>query len=252
LYILSWKQTLFSSSHLVASSRGKAKNSGSVSSLFCLQIILVTELRDRGHDVTLFNRGKTPPKQIPGESDADFAARKEQTKYLKGDRTDPEQLKGLIDPSMYSCERIVDLRAHLSPRFSSPCVSNLLLARKSSFHFFSETHDGLSVSDVYDMNGREKTDTAPLADIFNSPKSALKVSACIQKRRVSAREFSNRHLNPSLHCRTHSCDAETSTMLAFFLPASDARRKYRSCLLHGYFNDFGRVMTIDFRRLSCT
>ncbi len=79
----------------------------------------VAELRDRGHDVTLYNRGKTPAKQIPGESDAAFAARKEQTKYLKGDRSDPEQLKSLIDPSMYSCKTATCFTAFDS--FVCPC-----------------------------------------------------------------------------------------------------------------------------------
>ena len=49
---------------------------------------------------------------------------------VQGDRSSPEQLKELIDPSLYAY--------------------------------------------VYDMNGREATDTAPLADIFASPKSTLK------------------------------------------------------------------------------
>jgi len=60
------------------------------------------ELQDRGHHVTLYNRGKTSAKAIPGESEADFEKRKASTTYLKGDRTDPEQLKSLIDPSKYT------------------------------------------------------------------------------------------------------------------------------------------------------
>ena len=92
--------------------------------------VLSAELSDRGHEVTLYNRGKTPAQQLPGESNQAFEARKQNTKYLKGDRTNAESLKELIDPSLYSY--------------------------------------------VYDMNGREATDTAPLADIFASPKSQLK------------------------------------------------------------------------------
>lgn len=88
------------------------------------------ELNDRGHDVTLYNRGKTPPQRLPGESEQAFETRKQQTKYLKGDRTNADALRDLIDPSLYTY--------------------------------------------VYDMNGREATDTAPLADLFASPKSQLK------------------------------------------------------------------------------
>ena len=91
---------------------------------------IATELKDRGHDVTLYNRGKTPAQRLPGESEQAFEARKQQTKYIKGDRTNAEALRDLIDPSLYTY--------------------------------------------VYDMNGREATDTAPLADIFASPKSQLK------------------------------------------------------------------------------
>ncbi len=93
-------------------------------------ISTVAELNDRGHQVTLYNRGKTPAQRLPGESEQDFEARKQQTKYIKGDRTNADALKELIDPSQYTY--------------------------------------------VYDMNGREATDTAPLADIFASPKSQLK------------------------------------------------------------------------------
>lgn len=38
----------------------------------------------------LYNRGKTANKQIPGESDADYAKRVEDVKTIVGDRKDPE------------------------------------------------------------------------------------------------------------------------------------------------------------------
>ncbi|CAK0791493.1 unnamed protein product, partial [Prorocentrum cordatum] len=55
----------------------------------------------RGHSVTLYNRGKTAPKKLPKESEAEFAKRVAETKFLKGDRKDPAQLKSLIDPAAY-------------------------------------------------------------------------------------------------------------------------------------------------------
>jgi len=88
------------------------------------------ELVDRGHQVTLYNRGKTSPKPLPGESESDYKMRLESTKYLMGDRKDPEQIRSLVDPSLYTY--------------------------------------------VYDMNGRESSDTAPLADLFTSSRSELK------------------------------------------------------------------------------
>lgn len=44
----------------------------------------------RSRQVVLYNRGKTENKQIPGESDADFAKRCEEVKTIVGDRKDPE------------------------------------------------------------------------------------------------------------------------------------------------------------------
>lgn len=38
----------------------------------------------------MYNRGKTENKQIPGESDAEFAKRCEEVKTIVGDRKDPE------------------------------------------------------------------------------------------------------------------------------------------------------------------
>jgi nucleoside-diphosphate-sugar epimerase len=86
-------------------------------------LYLWKELHDRGHTITLFNRGKTAFKKLPKESDADFEKRKSVVKVINGDRTNAE-----------------DLKAKLS---------------------------GKKFDVVYDMNGREVADTAPLADIFN-------------------------------------------------------------------------------------
>lgn len=67
------------------------------------------ELYDRGHSVTLYNRGKTAPKPVVRETEAEFSARVQAAEYLKGDRTDPEQLKALIDPSKY--DYVYDMNA---------------------------------------------------------------------------------------------------------------------------------------------
>lgn len=67
------------------------------------------ELYDRGHSVTVYNRGKTNPKPVVRESDEAFQARIAAATSLKGDRKDPEQLKSLIDPSKY--DYVFDMNA---------------------------------------------------------------------------------------------------------------------------------------------
>ncbi|KAJ1399915.1 38 kDa ribosome-associated protein precursor [Ochromonadaceae sp. CCMP2298] len=85
-------------------------------------LYLWKELHDRGHSVTLFNRGKTALQRLPKESHEGFEKRCAETQYLKGDRQNAADLATLGDKSF-------DV--------------------------------------VYDMNGREAADTAPLADLFN-------------------------------------------------------------------------------------
>lgn len=67
------------------------------------------ELYDRGHSVTVYNRGKTDPKPVIRESDEAFQARIAAATALKGDRKDPEQLKELIDPSKF--DYVFDMNA---------------------------------------------------------------------------------------------------------------------------------------------
>ena len=67
------------------------------------------ELYDRGHSVTVYNRGKTEPKPVARESETAFQARIAAASFLKGDRKDPEQLKELIDPSAY--DYVYDMNA---------------------------------------------------------------------------------------------------------------------------------------------
>ena len=67
------------------------------------------ELHNRGHSVTVYNRGKTAPKPVVRESDDEFNARIAAAYMLKGDRTNAEQLKELIDPSKY--DYVFDMNA---------------------------------------------------------------------------------------------------------------------------------------------
>lgn len=75
----------------------------------------------QGHSVTLFNRGKTALKKVPHETEDEYEKRSRETRFIKGNRQSPDDLKKLA----------------------------------------SESFDV-----IYDMNGREQGDTAPLADIF--------------------------------------------------------------------------------------
>lgn len=86
-------------------------------------LYLWNELHKRGHQVTLFNRGKTALKKLPKESVEDFESRKSATRFINGNRQSAEELKSKLG---------------------------------------SESFDV-----IYDMNGREASDTAPLVDIFN-------------------------------------------------------------------------------------
>lgn len=91
-------------------------------------LYLVHELHARGCQVTLFNRGsKTvddPALKVPGEPDADFAARAAKTSLIVGDRTDPESLRAGLET----------------------CIADFDV--------------------VFDNNGREKEDSAPLIDML--------------------------------------------------------------------------------------
>ena len=59
-------------------------------------LYLWKELLDRGHDVTLYNRGKTEIPRIRGEDDATFENRKSKTNYIAGDRKNPEDIKNKL------------------------------------------------------------------------------------------------------------------------------------------------------------
>jgi NAD dependent epimerase/dehydratase family len=85
------------------------------------------ELYDRGHDVTVYNRGKTSPKPLGKcglhfENESSFNDRMKDATFIQGDRQDPDQLRSKIDPNRYDY--------------------------------------------VYDMNARTLEDTKPLAELF--------------------------------------------------------------------------------------
>lgn len=86
-------------------------------------LYLWRELHKRGHEITLFNRGKTAFKRLPDESTEEFENRVASTKVINGDRREFEDLKSKLS--------------------------------------------GESFDVIYDMNGREASDTAPLVEIFN-------------------------------------------------------------------------------------
>ena len=67
------------------------------------------ELFSRGHAVTVYNRGKTPPSPVVREGPYEYQMRVASAQYLKGDRKDPEQLRQLIDPSKY--DYVFDMNA---------------------------------------------------------------------------------------------------------------------------------------------
>lgn len=64
-------------------------------------LYLWKELQDRGHEVTLFNRGKTPLRKTPRETDEEFEARKAKTNFIAGDRKDTEDMKKKLGSGGY-------------------------------------------------------------------------------------------------------------------------------------------------------
>jgi nucleoside-diphosphate-sugar epimerase len=85
-------------------------------------LYLWKELHNRGHNVALFNRGKTSLRKCPRESDDDFEKRKSETTFITGDRKDVSDMTTKLSSSKYDV--------------------------------------------VYDLGGRESSDTEPLVDIF--------------------------------------------------------------------------------------
>ena len=60
-------------------------------------LYLWKELQDRGHDVTLFNRGKTALRKTPRETEEEFEVRKAKTTFIAGDTSAfTLTVKGLI------------------------------------------------------------------------------------------------------------------------------------------------------------
>lgn len=73
-------------------------------------MLIFTELWTRGHDITIFNRGKTPIKILPGESEDELKMRIQHAKFIAGDRTDASVLRNLIDPNEFTY--VFDLSGH--------------------------------------------------------------------------------------------------------------------------------------------
>lgn len=67
------------------------------------------ELHRRGHSITVYNRGKTQPKPVCRESPDEFDSRISAATFIKGDRTNAEQISTLVDPSKY--EYVYDMNA---------------------------------------------------------------------------------------------------------------------------------------------
>eukprot|EP01040_Poterioochromonas_malhamensis_P007214 gene7214-7787_t len=87
-------------------------------------LYLWRELHNRGHQVTLFNRGKTPLQKLPLENESEFQKRLKDTRFIQGNRQSAEDLQSKLQ---------------------------------------NENFDA-----IYDMNGREVSDTKPLADLFHN------------------------------------------------------------------------------------
>ena len=64
-------------------------------------LYLWKELQDRGHDVTLFNRGKTALRKTPRETEEEFEVRKAKTTFIAGDRKDTEDMKKKLEGGGY-------------------------------------------------------------------------------------------------------------------------------------------------------
>jgi len=112
-------------------------------------LYLWNELNKRGHQVTLFNRGKTALKKLPKESEDEFLKRKERTNFINGNRQDanvgfsPTDLQASINCFHVLWHSVLseqDLKSKINPK---------------------------DFDVVYDMNGREAADTSPLVDILN-------------------------------------------------------------------------------------
>ena len=64
-------------------------------------LYLWKELQDRGHEVSMFNRGKTPVRKTPRETDEEFDARCKATKFIAGDRKDFADMKAKLSTEKY-------------------------------------------------------------------------------------------------------------------------------------------------------
>ncbi|CAM6092986.1 unnamed protein product [Calypogeia fissa] len=121
-------------------------------------LFLARLLVKEGYSVTLLTRGKSPvTKQLPGETDEEYAAYSSQVKHIKADRQDFEALK--------------------------------------------ETLSGKPFTHVYDINGREATETEPILEslpelkqyIFCSSAGVYKKSDLLPHREIDEGDPKSRH-----------------------------------------------------------
>ncbi|CAM9641474.1 unnamed protein product, partial [Choristocarpus tenellus] len=96
-------------------------------------LYLVKELHDRGHEVVLYNRGKTPNKQLPGESDEAFAKRQAEVKTIVGDRKDPEVCKSTLGGEKF--DAVFDMNAREVD--DTKCVADVFIGNVDHYVFMS-------------------------------------------------------------------------------------------------------------------
>ncbi|CAN0402725.1 unnamed protein product [Ascophyllum nodosum] len=96
-------------------------------------LYLTRELHLRGHEVVLYNRGKTENKQLPGESDASYAKRCEEVKTIVGDRKDPEVCQSTLGGEKF--DAVFDMNAREVS--DTKCVAEVFKGKVDHYVFMS-------------------------------------------------------------------------------------------------------------------
>jgi nucleoside-diphosphate-sugar epimerase len=129
------------------------------------------ELYDRGHTVTVYNRGKTPAQAVVRESADDFDARIRAATFLQGDRQDPEQLRRLIDPDRY--DYVYDMNAREEPD-TKPLASLFVGHSQLKQYVF------MSSAGVYLLSDEMPHLETDAVDANSRHKGKLESEACLQ------------------------------------------------------------------------
>ena len=127
-------------------------------------LYLWKELYDRGHKVTLYNRGKTALSKLRGESDAAFKGRISSASFIHGDRKD-----------------LVDLKAKLVDRASSFDVVYDMGGR--------EVADTAPIVDLFNNKNNNKIEHF----IYMSSAGVYKKATCMPHREGDEEDPSSRH-----------------------------------------------------------